>query len=469
MSQKSTSLLDYIRCFDTDERHIWHPYTQAKISDAPLMVERAEAEFLYVKDKYGNEKKIIDGVSSWWVNIHGHSHPYINAKIKEQLDKYEHVIFANFTHKAATDFVAKLLPLLPSKGGKRSLSRAFFSDNGSTAVEVAIKIAVQHFYNKDQYNKNRIIAFKDGYHGDTLGAMSASGTPQFQQAFKSLLVPVDYVTSPSPDFSSITKQDYATNEELKNKAYKNAAEKSLAELNKLLALHPNKYAAIIIEPMVQGAGGMKFHSADFLRELKTIAERHEILLIADEVFVGFGRTGRNFACEHAGITPDILCLSKAITGGYLPMGLTVTTEEVYAPFYDDSKSKTFFHGHSYTANPLACAAALASLELYTNENRLKDVELINRNMHSILNTEKLITNNSIRDIRIIGALAVIEINDQSGYQSNFSQNIQREFLRRHIYLRPLGNVIYFLPPYTISPKSLDYVLNNIVEVLDTLA
>ncbi len=456
-SPKPASLLDYIRCFDIDERHIWHPFTQAKISDAPLMVEKAEAEFLYVKDKYGNEKKIIDGVSSWWVNIHGHSHPYINQRIKEQLDKYEHVIFANFTHKAATDFIAKLMPLLPqpifnAQQRLRKLSRAFFSDNGSTATEVALKMAVQYFYNQGHYNKNRIFAFGKGYNCATVGAKSASGTPQYRQAFKSLTLPLDFARSPSPRLEE-------------SETYISAAEKSLAEVNKLLSLHPNKYAAIIIEPMVQGAGGMKFHSADFLRELRLIADRHEILLIADEVFVGFGRTGRNFACEHAGIVPDIICLSKGITGGYLPMGLTVTTDEVYSAFYDDAKSKTFFHGHSYTANPLACAAALASLELYINENRLEDVSLINRNMHDLLDREELKSLPKILDIRILGALAVIEFREN--LDPDFTQNLQREFLRRHIYLRPLGNVLYFLPPYTISQKSLSYVLENIVDVLQS--
>ena len=454
-SAKPASLLDYIRCFDIDERHIWHPFTQAKTSDAPLMLERAEAEFLYVKDKYGNEKKIIDGVSSWWVNIHGHSHPYINARIKEQLDKYEHVMFANFTHKAATDFIGKLIPLLPqpifnAKQRLRKLNRAFFSDNGSTATEVAIKMAVQYFYNQGHYNKNRILAFQESYHGDTIGAMSASGTPQFQQAFKSLKVPMDFARSPSPKLKEA-------------ETYTSASEETLAQVNKLLNLHPNKYAAIIIEPMVQGAGGMKFHSADFLRELRLIADRHEVLLIADEVFVGFGRTGQNFACQHAGIVPDLICLSKGITGGYLPMGLTVSTDEIYSAFYDDASNKTFFHGHSYTANPLACAAASASLDLYINENRLGDVSLINRNMHDILDREEFKAHKSILDIRIIGALAVIEFRDQA--DPHFSQNLQREFLRRHIYLRPLGNVLYFLPPYTISSKSLDYVLNNIVEVI----
>ncbi len=422
------------------------------------MLERAEAEFLYVKDKYGNEKKIIDGVSSWWVNIHGHSHPYINQRIKEQLDKYEHVIFANFTHKAATDFIGKLLPLLPqpifnAQQRLRKLSRAFFSDNGSTATEVALKMAVQYFYNQGHYNKNRILAFGEGYHGDTAGAMSASGTPQYRQAFKSLTLDLDFARSPSPRL-----EDAET--------YASATEKSLAEINKLLSLHPNKYAAIIIEPMIQGAGGMKFHSEEFLRELRLIADKHEILLIADEVFVGFGRTGRNFACEHAGIVPDIICLSKGITGGYLPMGLTVTTDEVYSAFYDDAKHKTFFHGHSYTANPLACAAALASLELYINESRLNDVSLINRNMEDALNREELKSLDKILDIRILGALAVVEFRDNS--DPDFTQNLQREFLRRHIYLRPLGNVLYFLPPYTISQKSLSYVLDNIVEVVTNL-
>lgn len=464
--ETSNKLFDHIRLKQIDSDHIWHPYTQAKIAESPLLVEKAENEFLYIRDEKGEEKKIIDGISSWWVNIHGHNHPYINQAVKDQLDKFEHVIFAGFTHEASIRLVEKLLPILPQHDitisssrnfASNKLSKAFFSDNGSTAVEVGLKMAVQYFHNQGSVNKNRIIAFKDSYHGDTIGCMSTSDTPIFHQAFKSILIPIDFIRSPSPQKKE--NGELETSEE--------AVAATIASLEKLYEMHPNKHAAAIIEPLVQGAGGMKFHSPKFLQELKKFCQRSEILMVADEVFTGFGRTGKNFACEHAMIIPDIICLSKALTGGYLPMGLTVTNDNVYQAFHSESKLKTFFHGHSFTGNPLSCAAALASLELYKKEQRLdKDVSFINRRMREELNCSELREHERIADIRILGALAVIEIRDDgSSYLNSIGKELCDEFLRRHILIRPLGNVVYFLPPYTISSKSFDYSLDTIKAVL----
>lgn len=457
---------------------IWYPYTQAKLADRPLLVESAEKEFIRVIDEDGSRREIIDGISSWWVNIHGHSPKYILDRIKIQLDKHQQVIFANFTHEPAIQLVEKLLPHLPKLDVNvnihevYALNKAFFSDNGSTAVEVAIKMAVQYFYNQGFENKNQIIAFKDAYHGDTVGAMSSSATEVFQMAFKSLLFPVHFVDSPSPNLSKVNPRlDLHSRkliiEELKDHAEENA----LNQVIEILSKKSSNIAAIIIEPLVQAAAGMKFYRKKFLQKLRRITKEFGVILIADEVFTGFGRTGAMFACKEASIVPDIICLSKALTGGVLPMGLTITTEEIYSAFHSDSKLKTFFHGHSYTGNSLACTAALASLELFEKENRLEDVKFINMMMNKELVQDPFLSDlRIIRDIRVMGAIAVIEFADDlnQGYLSDLSTWLQRKFLAKDILLRPLGNVLYFMPPYIITVESLSYVFATIREVIQEL-
>ena len=460
-----------------DEAHIWHPFTQAKVADRPLLVTKAKDEFLYIKDENGKERKIIDGISSWWVNIHGHCNKYISERIKQQLDSHEQVIFAGFTHEPALEMVSKLLPLLPraditseirgSSNKPRILDRVFFSDNGSTAVEVAIKMAIQYFHNNGQAKRKRLIALKDSYHGDTVGAMSTSNSSIFQEAFKALLYPVDFVSSPA---ASSIKPNSNLSETLqtqvREEAKEEAEDRSLQEMLELFSKYEDEYAAVIVEPLVQGAGGMKFHRPKFLQKLRKLCSDFGVLLIADEVFTGFGRTGDDFACKAATIVPDIICISKALTGGYLPMGLTITTEEVYSAFYSDSKLKTFFHGHSYTGNSLACAAACASLDLYVNEKRLEDVRYLNMRMKQELLTTEMKACPIIKEIRILGAIGVIEFNaaDTDGYLSDIAPVLAREFLKRNLLLRPLGNVLYFLPPYTISIESLEYSLDTIKQV-----
>jgi len=456
--------------FAIDQAHIWHPYTQHKVSASPLLVKKAQGEFIYVVDEFGQEKKLIDGISSWWVNIHGHCNPYIANAIKKQLDTHEQVIFAGLTHEPAIQLIEKLLPILPvadinsDSFNQRFLSKAFFSDNGSTAVEVGIKMAIQYFYNQGNHKRNRIIAFKDSYHGDTVGAMSSSGSAIFHEAFKSLVFPVHFVSSPSADGHNSHPNLSAANKKLlKLEAQEIAEQEALGDICELLNKYPDEICAIVIEPLVQGAGGMKFHRNQFLQKLRKLTSDFGILLIADEVFTGFGRTGSDFACKQASIVPDIICLSKAITGGFMPMGLTVTTEQVYSAFHSDSRLKTFFHGHSYTGNSLSCAAAVASLELYQRENRLEDVKYINLRMRGELLGDELYNHPLIKDIRILGALAVIEFQSsaQDGYLSEIGPLLTKKFLERNILLRPLGNILYFLPPYTISVESLEYTLNSI--------
>ncbi|MDD9898236.1 MAG: adenosylmethionine--8-amino-7-oxononanoate transaminase [Candidatus Melainabacteria bacterium] len=449
-----------------DQDHIWHPYTQHAIADQPLFVKEAKDEFIVVQDENGQELKLIDGISSWWVNIHGHCNDYINEAIKAQLDKHEQVIFAGFTHEAATSLVAKLLPILPKPepGSGKELTRAFFSDNGSTAVEVAVKMAVQHWHNQGHSERHRIIALKDSYHGDTVGTMSLGGSPGFHQAFKELMFPVHLVDSPSPQIvKPNARLNLAQKTLVKEEAQELAEQRCLEQITVLINHYPNEIAALVIEPLVQASGGMKFHRPEFLQQLRRLTEQAGIFLIADEVFTGFGRTGTNFACEQAGIVPDMICLSKGLTGGYLPMGLTFCNQEIYSAFHSESRDKTFFHGHSYTGNSLSCAAALASLELYQKENRLKDTNFINMVMQQELT--ELAELEHIKDVRILGAIGVIEFDQSGGYFAELGPKLTQEFLQRHLLLRPLGNVLYFLPPYTITTDSLNYSMQTIKEVV----
>jgi adenosylmethionine---8-amino-7-oxononanoate aminotransferase len=411
---------------ERDRRHLWHPYTQEKIAPLPIPVVRAKGVWLETEDG----RKILDGISSWWVNIHGHSHPILNQALKEQAETLEHILFAGFTHQPAVELAEKLLKVLPS-----GLSRVFYSDNGSTAVEVALKMAYQFWLNRGAERKT-FVALENAYHGDTFGAMAASDDSAFTKPFKSLLF-------------NVLRTDG-----------------NIENLEKLFQEKSSEIAAIILEPILQGAGGMIVWSADFLKNVRELCNKYKILLIADEVLTGFGRTGKMFACEHAGISPDIICLSKALTGGYLPLGATVATEEIYQAFYDDDRAKTFFHGHSMTANPLACAVACASLDLFEKENCLAKVAFINRKFHERL--PKFSELSCVKEVRIIGAVGIIELNQGDGYLANVGQILLKEFLERNILLRPLGNVLYFMPPYVIAEKELDWVIDEIEIVLNKL-
>ena len=411
---------------ERDRQHLWHPYTQEKIAPLPIPIVRAEGVWLFTEDG----RKILDGISSWWVNIHGHSHPVLNQALAKQAETLEHVMFAGFTHQPAVELAEKLIRVLP-----QGLNRVFYSDNGSTAVEVALKMAYQFWRNKGEDRKT-FVALENAYHGDTFGAMAASDDSAFTQPFKSLLFNV-----------------LRTNENVET-------------LETMFRESSNEIAAMILEPILQGAGGMIVWEANFLKNVRKLCDRYNILLIADEVLTGFGRTGKIFACEHAEISPDIICLSKALTGGYLPLGATVATEEIYQAFYDDDRAKTFFHGHSMTANPLACAVALASLELFEKEKCLEKVAFINRKFQQRL--PKLIDLECVSEVRIIGGVGIVELNTGEGYLANIGQILQKEFLSRDILLRPLGNILYFMPPYIIEEQELNRVLDEIADVLSKI-
>lgn len=416
---------------ERDRKHLWHPYTQEKIAPLPIPIVRGKGVWLYTADG----QKILDGISSWWVNIHGHSHPFLNEALATQAAKLEHVIFAGFTHEPAIELAEKLIEILPF-----GLTRIFYSDNGSTAVEVALKMAYQFWANKDE-NRKTFVALKNAYHGDTFGAMAASDESSFTAPFKNLLFKVLRADAPNAD-------------------------NFLENLETILTQNSGEIAAVIVEPLLQGAGGMIMWQTAKLKKVRELCDKHDVLLIADEVLTGFGRTGKMFACEHAQITPDIICLSKALTAGYLPLGVTAAKEKIYEAFLSDDRAKTFFHGHSFTANPLACAVARASLDLFETEKSLEKIALINRKFTQRL--PELSELPCVKDVRIIGSVGAVELNESGGYLANIGQRLFQEFLARNILLRPLGNVLYFMPPYVISENEIDSVLDEIENVIKRL-
>jgi len=403
---------------DRDRAVLWHPYTQMLHAPAPVAIARAEGVWLYTEDG----RRILDGISSWWVNIHGQAHPKLNAALAAQARELEHVVFAGCTHRPAVELAERLIEILP-----KGLARVFYSDNGSTAVEVALKLAVQYWRNLGQPNRRTIVTLHNAYHGDTVGAMSASEDSVFTRAFEPLLFPVERVGNLEALETSLRKS----------------------------------VAAVLIEPMLQGAGGMIVWPAEFVAGVRRLCDRYKTLLIADEVLTGFGRTGKMFACEHAGITPDIICLSKALTAGYLPLGVTATTGRVYDAFLSDDRAKTFFHGHSYTANPLACAVAVASLDLFRDEAVLTKVSRLERQLRAGFESLR-----KLGDVRVIGGVAAVELaSDKPGYLDQIGPRLAAAFLERGLLLRPLGNVVYFMPPYCITESETAWALEQIGHVL----
>jgi len=417
-----------------DLQCIWHPYTHRRIDlqEPPIAIVRGEGVYLY--DEAG--RRYIDAISSWWVNIHGHAHPYIAAKVSEQLRTLEHVIFAGFTHQPAVELAERLLAILPSNQG-----RVFYSDNGSTAVEVALKMAIQYWSNKE-LKKNKVIAFADAYHGDTFGAMSVSARSGFTQPFFSLLF--DVITIPVP--------------------VKGKEEESFTKLRAALLNHKGQIAAFIFEPLVLGAGGMLMYEAAVLNELMKICDEHKVLTIADEVMTGFGRTGTLFACDQLSVQPSIMCLSKGLTGGTMPMGVTTCTEELFNAFTSEDRSHTFYHGHSYTANPLACTAALASLDLLLKEECRVRLERIGEQMQVL--AERLQAVASFTRIRYTGTILAVDVvtNERTSYFNSLRDRLYHYFLDKGILLRPLGNTLYIMPPYCISDDELNFIGEQLEEL-----
>jgi adenosylmethionine---8-amino-7-oxononanoate aminotransferase len=436
---------------ERDRACVWHPYTQMMTARAPLPIVRAEGVYLYTEDG----RRILDGISSWWVNIHGHSNPRLNQALIDQVQRLEHVLFAGCTHPAAVELAERLVALLPN-----GLTRVFYSDDGSTAVEVAVKLACQYWRNRGQHQRRTIVGLHHAYHGDTVGAMSVSADSTFTAAFAPLRFPVARAHAPYCFRCPMGLHRSSCRIEC------------LGDLQARLEELGDTVAAVIIEPMLQGAGGMIVWPVEFLAGVRALCDRFGTLLIADEVFTGFGRTGRMFACEHAGVSPDIVCLSKALTAGYLPLGATVVTENVFDAFLSEDHRNTFFHGHSFTANPLACAVAVASLQLFEQHRVLERVMRLEDQLQQGLAPLRDLA--QVGDVRVIGGVGAIELvtdvtrPDSGGYLDRTGPLLSEALLERGLLMRPLGNVLYFMPPYVISPAEVDWALGEIAEVVATM-
>jgi adenosylmethionine-8-amino-7-oxononanoate aminotransferase len=415
-----------------DNNTIWYPFTQMKTAAAPVHIESAKSCTLYTADG----KEYIDAISSWWVNIHGHTNAVISKAITSQLKKLEHVIFAGFTHTPAINLAKNLLSILPGH-----FNKIFFSDNGSTAVEVALKMALQYWHNKNINTKTNIIAFEGAYHGDTFGAMSVAERNIFNAAFNKQLFKVSHIPVPTAqNINEVVKQ-----------------------FNNLLS--KKDAAAFIFEPLVQGASGMKMHSAKHLDILLAIAKKNKVVCIADEVMTGFGRTGKNFASDYLKNKPDIICLSKGITGGFMPLGVTACSKKIFDAFYANDKTKAFYHGHSYTGNPLACAAANASITILKSKKCTAQIEMICE-LHKKF-TSTIANNPSVKNIQQQGTIVAIELNtnENTSYFNAIRDLVYNFFLEKGILLRPLGNVVYIMPPYCITKKELNKIYSSITELL----
>ncbi|MBW4515246.1 MAG: adenosylmethionine--8-amino-7-oxononanoate transaminase [Timaviella obliquedivisa GSE-PSE-MK23-08B] len=421
--------------------NIWYPFAQAKTELAPIKIKSAQGIWLELEDG----SKIMDCISSWWVNLHGHAHPKIAEAIYKQAQQLEHVIFAGFTHDPAEQLAEALIAKLPP-----GFSRVFFSDNGSTAVEVALKMAYQYWVNHNQ-KRQTFLAFEGSYHGDTIGAMSVGGRSLFSDVYRSLLFDVEYLPFPDTYFGDTLIEE--------------KEERILEQLRGKINHSPEQYAGIIVEPLVQGAGGMRMCRPEFIQNLRKIADEFNTLLIFDEVMVGFGRTGDWFACRKANVTPDIICLSKGLTGGTLPLSVTVCSEKIYDAFYSDDPLKALYHGHSYTANPLGCAVALASMELLIeNETAFRQMEQLHwTHLQPLLDHPKL------ERLRVMGTIAAIDIiSEQPGYLNPISLHIRQQAIAHKLLLRPLGNVLYLLPPYCITADELALAYQGITAILETV-
>jgi adenosylmethionine-8-amino-7-oxononanoate aminotransferase len=439
---------------ERDRQVIWHPYTQHKNNLPPIPVAYGKGSLLF--DDKGNS--YIDAISSWWVTIHGHSHPYIAEKLYEQAQKLEHVIFTGFTHEPAVRLAERLLAILPG-----NFSKVFYSDNGSTAVEVAIKMAIQYWLNQDSTSqegirsdkgpdetsgksvgarpRSKILAFRNSYHGDTFGAMSVSERSVYTAAFSDYLFEVVFIDTPTKD--------------------------NIDELRGFITRQADEIACFIYEPLLQAAGGMHMYEAALMDELLETVSAHSILCIADEVLTGFGRTGSLFAGERLEHKADIICLSKGLTGGTMALGVTAVREKIFQAFLSDDKHRTLFHGHSFTANPLACAASLASLDLLEQEGTIARVQAIAARHRAFAAQIKPYT--VVRNVRTLGPIIAFEINSgKDGYINAIGAVITEASMKNGIYLRPLGNTVYLMPPYCITEKELDQVYTFLVQYIGQL-
>ena len=408
--------------------NVWLPYAQMKTAPPPLPVVRTEGSRIVLADG----RELIDGVASWWTSCHGYNQPHIRHAVAKQLKQMPHVMFGGLTHEPALTLARRLSALLPG-----DLDRVFFSDSGSVAVEVALKMAVQYWINRGAKGRGQFVAFEGGYHGDTTGAMAVSDTSEGMHALFAGLLPHHHIVD-------LPEDDAKT-----------------AALDKLLAASADAIAGIIVEPLVQGAGGMKFHGASVLKRLRALATKYDLLLIFDEVFTGFGRTGTMFACETAGIVPDIITLSKALTGGTLPLAATVATKKVFDAFWSDDPKKALMHGPSYMANALSCAAANASLDLFDSEPRLQQVAGISSALLQGLAPCR--TMRGVKDVRVKGAVGVVEMERIDNLDA-----LRARFVEEGVFVRPFGNIVYLTPAFTIAPHEIKTLTGAVVKVVQEL-
>lgn len=417
---------------ERDKKYNWHPYTQHKLFDNHIAIVKGKDALLWDE----NGKEYIDAIASWWVNPYGHSNEALAEAIYKQLTSLEHVLFGGFTHESAVLLSEKLMEILPSNQKK-----LFYSDNGSTAVEVALKAALQYFYNKGE-KRTKIIAFEGAFHGDTFGAMAASGISFFTEAFQGSLVDVTRIPVPT----------------------KINADEVINKLEELVKTED--YACFIFEPLVLGAAGMVMYEPEVLDRLIRICKVHRVFAIADEVMTGFGKTGRNFACDYLTEMPDMMCLSKALTGGVIPMAITSFTQEVYNAFYDEDVNKALFHGHTFTANPVGCVAALTSLEILQSPEMQENISRIHQKHLAF--AEKLAKLNSVENVRALGVILAFEIktNSNKDYYGGFRQKLYDFFIQNQLILRPVGNTIYVLPPYVITDEQLERVYEVLLRATD---
>jgi adenosylmethionine-8-amino-7-oxononanoate aminotransferase len=419
---------------EKDQLYNWHPYTQHKTTGLLPAIVKGEGALLWDE----NGKEYIDAIASWWVNPFGHSNKTIADAIYAQLTTLEHVLFGGFTHNKAVELSEKLLTLLPANQKK-----IFYSDNGSTAVEVGLKGALQYFYNKGE-KRTKVIAFEDAFHGDTFGAMAASGITFYTEAFQGSLLEVTRIPVPTPG----------------NEA------KCLAALELLAA--SEEYAAFIFEPLVQGAAGMVMYAPEILDQLITLCQKHHIFTIADEVMTGFGKTGKTFASDYLVNKPDIMCLSKALTGGTIPMAITTFTQEVFDGFYNDDVNKALFHGHTFTANPTGCAAALASIQLLESPEMQQNINRINAK-HLAFAT-KMQSHPKVKTTRVLGVIFALEIvtTGAQSYYGTMRNKLYNYFIENGVILRPVGNIVYILPPYVVSDAQLEKIYSKVEAAVEMI-
>lgn len=417
-----------------DKKYVWHPFTQEKLAKDNVPMVSGKGSWL--KDADGNE--YLDLISSWWVNTHGHSHPEINKAIQDQVNQLEHIIFAGFTHPKGVELSERLIHNL---GGH--FAKVFFSDNGSTANEVALKMCFQYFYNIKQV-KPKVIAFNGSYHGDTFGSMSTSTRNEFNIPFAKNLFDVYHIDVPNAENFDDVKEQFKS------------------------FINNGDVAAFVFEPLVLGVAGMQMYEPEYLDELISICKESDVLTIADEVFTGFYRTGKMFSINHLQNQPDFICLSKGITAGYLPLGVTITTQKVYDAFYSDDRLKTFFHGHSYTGNPISCAVACKSLDIFEQQDTIANIKAIENWNHSFL--AELKDHKAVKDARVLGTILAFEIvnDDKNSYFNPIGGEVYDYFMERKLMIRPLGSTVYILPPYCFTNEEYLIGKNAIVEFLDKL-